>query len=121
MNEEDVRARAQAVCDALVAGDIDRAIADLSDELRRNLGEVVSLLPLPAKEASIDSVERTATGFLVIVRIVSETEDVQVQTRWKDRDGHPKIVEASHLSSVAHAAEPAPEDADGAGDSPEPG
>jgi len=114
MNEEDVRTRAQAVCDALVAGDIDRAIADLSDELRRNLGEVVSLLPLPAKEATIDSVERTASGFLVILRIVSETEDVQVQTRWKDRDSGPKIVEASHLSSVAHAEESAANDAGGA-------
>ena len=121
MNEDDVRARAQAVCEALVAGDIDRAIQDLSDELRRNLGEVVALLPLPAKEATIQSIERTASGFLVIVRIVSETEEVEVQTRWKDRDGEPKIVEASHLSSVAHAEEAAPDDTDGAGESSEEG
>lgn len=121
MNEDDVRARAQAVCDALVAGDIDRAIEDLSEELRRNLGEVVALLPLPAKEAAIQSVERTASGFLVIVRIVSETEEVEVQTRWKDRDGAPKIVEASHLSSVAREEEAAPDDADGAGESTDDG
>jgi hypothetical protein len=123
MTEEEVRARAQAVCDALVAGDIDRAIEDLSDELRRNLGEVVALLPLPAKEAAVESIERTASGFLVIVRIVSETEEVQVQTRWKDRDGQPKIVEASHLSSVAREEEAAPDDADadGAGEASEAG
>lgn len=120
MNEEDVRARAQAVCEALVAGDIDRAIEDLSGELRRNLGEVVALLPLPAKEAAIESVERTASGFLVIIRVVSETEEVQVQTRWKDRDGAPKIVEASHLSRVAHEEE-APAEGDAAGESPEAG
>jgi len=121
MTEEEVRARAQAVCDALVAGDIDRAIEDLSDELRRNLGEVGALLPLPAKEAAVESIERTASGFLVIVRIVSETEEVQVQTRWKDRDGQPKIVEASHLSSVALEEEAAPDDSEGEGDSPEAG
>jgi hypothetical protein len=121
MTEEEVRARAQTLCDALVAGDIDRAIEDLSAELRRNLGEVVALLPLPAKEAAVESVERTASGFLVIVRVVSETELVQVQTRWKDRDGHPKIVEASHLSSVAREEETTPEDADGAGESAEAG
>lgn len=118
MNEDDVRARAQALCEALAAGDIDRALEDLSAELRRNLGEVVALLPLPAKEAVVESVERTASGYLVIVRIVSDTEEVQVETRWKDRDGEPKIVEASHLSSVALAAEAPPDEGDGAGQSP---
>ena len=117
MNEDDVKARAQAVCDALVAGDIDRAIEDLSEELRRNLGEVVALLPLPAKEAAVESVERTASGYLVIVRIVSDTEEVQVQTRWKDRNGQPKIVEASHLSSIARPDEAPSEDGDGAEES----
>ena len=121
MNEEDVRARAQAVCDALVAGDIDRAIEDLSEELRRNLGEVVALLPLPAKEAAIQTVERTASGFLVIVRIVSETEEVEVQTRWKERDGEPKIVEASHLSSVAREDEAASDEDAAAGESTDEG
>ena len=119
MNEDDVRARAQAVCEALVAGDIDRAIEDLSAELRRNLGEVVALLPLPAKEAVVESVERTASGYLVIVRIVSDTEEVQVQTRWKDRDGQPRIVEASHLSSVPYAEEAPPDEGEGPGESAE--
>jgi hypothetical protein len=120
MNEDDVRGRAQAVCEALVAGDIDRVIEDLSPELRRNLGEVVALLPLPAKEAEIESVERTASGFLVILRVVSETEEVQVQTRWKDRDGAPKIVEASHLSRIPREEEALPED-EGGGESTEAG
>jgi hypothetical protein len=31
-----------------------------------------------------------------------------IQTRWKDRDGHPTIVEASHLSKTLR--EPAAED-----------
>ncbi len=34
IDERDVRAAAQAVCDALVAGDIDAAIGFLSEELR---------------------------------------------------------------------------------------
>jgi hypothetical protein len=29
-----------------------------------------------------------------------------VQTRWKDRDGKPTVVEASHLSRVERPAEP---------------
>ena len=53
MDEEVVRARAKAMCDAIVAGDVDRVISDFSPELRRYLGEVISLLPLPSKEAAV--------------------------------------------------------------------
>jgi hypothetical protein len=98
VDEQAVREHAQALCDALVAGDIDRATGDFSDELRRNLGEVLSLLPLPAIEATVDSVEHGGSGFNVVLRLVGESEEVLVQTRWKDRDGRPTVVEASHLS-----------------------
>ena len=55
MDEQAVRDRAQALCDALVAGDVDRATEDFSVELRRNLGEVIALLPLPSSEATVES------------------------------------------------------------------
>jgi len=100
MDEEAVRARAQAVCDALAAGDIERASEDFSVELRRNLGEVLALMPLPANEVEIDSVERSGPGFNVVIRIAGELDEVLVQTRWKDRDGEPRMVEASHLAST---------------------
>jgi len=111
MDDAAVRGRAEAVCEALVAGDIDRAIGDFSEELRRNLGEVLALLPLPATEATVESVERGGSGFNVVLRLVSGTDEVQIQTRWKDRDGLPKMVEASHLSrtiveEAKEAAEP---------------
>ena len=86
------------MCDAIVAGDVDRAIEDVSPELRRNLGEVISLFPLPSKEATIESVTQGGSSHVVVLRLVGETDEVQVQTRWKDRDGRPTIVEASHLS-----------------------
>lgn len=107
MDEDRVRASAQAVGDALVAGNIDGAIEHLSDELRRNLGEVVAMLPLPATEATVESVERGGSSVVVVVRVISETDEVQLQTRWKDRDGEPKIVEVSHLSSTERAPEAA--------------
>ena len=105
MEIDEVREHAQAMADALAAGDIELATADFSDELRRNLGEVLALLPLPANEATVESVERAGPGFNVVLALVGETDQVQVQTRWKDRDGAPTVVEASHLSRVARQEE----------------
>lgn len=111
MDEEAVRTQAQALCDALVAGDMDRVIADFSVELRRNLGEVLTLLPLPATEAIIQSVEHGASsGYVAVLRLIGETDEVEIETRWKDRDGHPTIVEASHLSATPAAGPPEDEE-----------
>ena len=104
MDEQTVREHAVALCDALVAGDIDRAIEDFSKELRQNLGEVLALLPLPANEATVESVEHGGAGYNVVLRLVGETDEVLIQTRWKERDGQLTIVEASHLSASALAA-----------------
>jgi hypothetical protein len=103
MDEQAVRDQAQAFGDALAAGDVDRAIEDFSPELRRNIGEVLALLPLPATAVTIDSIERGGSSFSVVLRLVGESDEVQVQTRWKDRDGRPTIVEASHLSRTEPA------------------
>ena len=48
--------------------------------------------------------------------MAGEVDEVLIQTRWKDRDGVPKMVEASHLSSVATATGPAAEEGDEAVD-----
>jgi hypothetical protein len=103
MEEPQVRERAEAMCAALVAGDVGQATEDFSKELRQNLGEVVALLPLPATEATVDSIERGSSGFVVVLRLVGETEDVLLQTRWKERDDQPTLIELSHLSATEKA------------------
>jgi hypothetical protein len=105
MDEHAVREHAQAYCDALIDGDIDRATSQLSNELRSNLGQVLALLPLPLTEASVEAVDKTGSGYLAVLHLVGGTDDVRLQTRWKDRDGQPTIVEASHI--VAPEAAPA--------------
>ncbi len=122
MTEDEVRQRASGICEALIAGNADQVIGALSDELRRNLGEVLALLPLPASEASVGSVQSASGGaaYLVVLDVTNETEHVEVQTRWKDRDGEPRIVEVSHLSRTAREAATIEEEAEGsAADSPE--
>ena len=108
MDRELVQARAQALSDALVAGEMERATEDFSQELRSNLGEVIAQLPLPVTEATVESVEVGGKGYIAVLRLVGETETVRLQTRWKDRDGHPTVVEASHLVEEA----PPPVDAE---------
>lgn len=115
MDEQAVRERAQSLCAALVAGDIGLATEDFSPELRRNLGEVLSLLPLPSTDASVESVEHGGAGYTVILRLAGETDEVLVQTRWKERDGRPTVVEASHLSKAPAIPAEAEGDADGEG------
>ncbi len=116
MTEDDVRAATERVGAALVAGNVDEAIEYLSDELKRNLGEVVALLPLPATETTIDSVERGASAFVAVVRVTSESAETELEMRWKDRDGEPRIVELSHRSQVAVEAANAGSESDDAAD-----
>jgi hypothetical protein len=119
LEEQDVRERAEALCAALVAGNIDLAIQDFSKELRQNLGEVIALLPLPSNDASIVSIERGGSGFAVVMRLAGEIDEVLLQTRWKDRAGHTTMVEVSHLSRTAAVAGAEGSD-DESGEAPDP-
>jgi len=105
MDEQAVRAEAEIVCAAIVAGDVDRVIDHLSRELRQNIGEVIALLPLPSTAATVDAIELGGSSYNVALRLTSEAEEVVIQTRWKERDGRPTIIEASHLSRSELAAE----------------
>jgi hypothetical protein len=98
MDVDTVRDRAAAFCAALDAGDIEAATEHLSPELQRNLGEVLALLPMPSTGSTVESVERGGPGCNVVVLLRGETDEVELHTRWKDRDGVPTIVEVSHLS-----------------------
>lgn len=97
MDAEEVRSHAQAYCDALLAGNVDQAIEELSKELHQHVGELISQIPLPLTEAEVESVEQGAHAVVAVLRLVGETETVKVETRWKERDGKPTIVEASHV------------------------
>ena len=106
MDQELVREHAQAHCAALVAGDFDRAAVDLSNELRSNLGTLIALMPLPLTEATVESVDVGGSGVVATLHLVGESGEMQLQTRWKERDGRPTIVEASRVTAPAPAQAP---------------
>ena len=104
MDVDTVRERATTFCAALDAGDVEAATTHLSPELQRNLGEVLALLPLPSTGSMVESVEKSGPGYNVVLRLAGENDEVELQTRWKDRDGEPTLVEASHLSRTQRLA-----------------
>ena len=110
MNEDQVREASAAIADALQSGDVGRVIEALSDELKRSPGEVVALLPVPAREVNVASVESTGGGaaYLVLLEVATESEQVELEVRWKDRGGEPRIVEVSHRSRVEREEEVPP-------------
>ncbi len=107
MDPQTVREHAESWCAALLDGDMTRAAEDISRELQSNMGQLVAMLPLPMTEATVESVEVGGSGYVVMLRLVGESGPVELQTRWKDRDGRPTIVEASHVA--APVVEDAPE------------
>ena len=108
MDEQSVREHAQAHCDALLAGDVGRAAQEMSNELQRNLGELVAMLPLPLSEATVESVEMAGTAYRAVLQLVGDAGTVRLQTRWKERDGRPTLVEASRIPEEPAAAAPEP-------------
>jgi hypothetical protein len=107
MTEEEVRRQTAAICAALVGGDVGQVVEALSDELKRNPGEVVAMLPLPAVAAEVLRLEGSGGGaaYVALLDVTSETEHLELQLRWKDRNGQPRIVEVSHVSRRAREAE----------------
>lgn len=108
MEEAAVREHADAYCGSLLAGDIERAAEELSNELRANLGQMVAMLPMPLTSATVESLERTASGFRAVLHLIGESSETRLETRWKERDDRPVIVEVSHLTEAAGPAD-APE------------
>jgi hypothetical protein len=112
MDAQTVREHAESYCTALLDGDMARAGEAMSRELQANLGQLVAILPLPLTEATVETVEVGGSGYVVMLRLVGESGPVELQTRWKERDGRPTLVEASHVAApVAPEApvSPAPE------------
>jgi hypothetical protein len=101
MDEPIVREHVQALCDALQAGDVGRAAQQMSRELQASLGPLVAMLPLPLTEAKIESLEMSATAYVAVVTLVGEGRSIRLQTRWKERDGRPTMVEGSHVQEAA--------------------
>jgi hypothetical protein len=63
-------------------------------------------LPLPASEATVESIEHSGSGENVVLRLVGQSDETSLLTRWKERDGQPTIIELSRGGAgAAHEQE----------------
>src|SRR5687767_7877130 len=111
MDVETVRQHADAYRAALLAGDIGRASEEFSQQLKQNIGEVVSQLPLPLTQAAGESDDVAGSVDGADPHLTGETDEIRIETRWTDRDRRPQMVEASHVIDRV-AAPPAEEGAE---------
>ncbi|HWL64733.1 MAG TPA: hypothetical protein VNP73_02065 [Actinomycetota bacterium] len=95
MDESNVRQKAQAHGAAMVAGDVNKAGGDLTQEAMAGAGAVMKEMPRQIDSAEITDVAAAGDGFTVLIRYSGEGKDVTVKSVWIDKDGDPKIAELS--------------------------
>jgi hypothetical protein len=92
VDENTVRERAQAHGNAVVGGDLGRAGADLSGEARMQAGDVMKQLPRPVTSAEVTAVAVEGDEAVARIRYSGENQETDVESRWAERAGEPKII-----------------------------
>ena len=96
MDEPTVRSEAQAHGDAIVAGDLKRAMEYLTPEAQAIAGrDIGPRLPRPVKGADITSVEPAGESFQVTIRYLGDGTELVVSSRWDETEGRPMITDLS--------------------------
>ena len=98
MDDRKTRDHIQAHADAVVSGDMDTVVADLSEKLRPQAPELANALPLPVTQAEVLSVDVGDAESVATIRYTGAGGELTYRTRWQDDDAHPVIV---HIEPVA--------------------
>lgn len=93
MDEQAIKAEAEAHANATVAGDLRTAGSSLTKEGAANAGAVMEALPKSLESAEVIDVAPEADGWLARIAYRGEGREVVVLSRWADREGRPKIVD----------------------------
>ena len=91
MDEAQIREHAEGHGQAVVAGDLRRAGADLTKEVMEQAGEVMKSIPAPAKSAEVTEVRQEGDDFVAAILYTGDDKSTTVESRWADRDGRPMI------------------------------
>jgi len=98
MDEGRTRDIVDAHAQAVVRGDMDAVVADLSEELQPQADEIGRTLPLPVTDADVLSLEIGANECVAEIRYAGESGEITIRSRWEEIDGSPRIVHAEPLA-----------------------
>jgi hypothetical protein len=98
MDEARTRDVVDAHAQAVVRGDMDAVVADLSEELQPQADEITRAFPLPVTDADVLSLEIGAGEAVAEIRYAGERGELTVRTRWEQLDGRPRIVYAEPIA-----------------------
>ena len=107
MDEQTVRAHARAHGDAVLAGDLRGAAADLRDDAKRQAPGVMAQLPDPITNVEVSDVRAVGRRYEAIITYRGNDVSTAVASRWEERDGRPVIVELEVVEGDAGGRRPA--------------
>ena len=93
MDEGSVREHAQQHANAVMAGDMNTAGRDLTQEGMAAAPQVMKGMPRPITSVEIVKVEDSGGQFVAHIAYRGDGSEHVVASHWEDRDGRPKIVD----------------------------
>ncbi len=97
LDEGAVRERIDAHARGILAGDLEQAAADFSEDFGEGAAELVARLPHGIRSVELTGLQRGDGELLARVRYTSDEGEATVEQRWEERAGRPLIVEAKVL------------------------
>ncbi len=98
MDQSAVRQHAQTHGQAVVDNDLNKAGGDLTDDVRAYVADIMKQLPRPVTAAEVVDVAEAGDACTAQIRYSGDDKTVDVQSRWQDVEGRPRIVELKVIS-----------------------
>jgi hypothetical protein len=92
MDEDAVRAHAEAHGRAVVEGDLRRAASDLGGVARRQAAGVMEHVPKDVSSVEVTMIDNQDRHCIVDTTYSGPTQQAIVRARWEEHDDRPKIV-----------------------------
>jgi hypothetical protein len=97
MDEVTVRNHVQEHAGAVERGDVDAVAADLSEDLRPQLPQILQNMPQPVTKAEVLSVEVGEPASIALIRYSGDSDAVTIRSEWREQGGRPLIVHAEFV------------------------
>lgn len=94
MDEVTIRQYAEAHGKAAVTGDMVTLMADIDPSAMEALGTVAGAFPSPLESAEVASLRLEGDVAVVQMAYTGNNTTVTVESRWAERDGRPKVIDA---------------------------